>query len=133
MTVDEYFGRIDMLEAMIQAKMADREQLWAIATKTTAGADGMPHGTDVTDKVGGIGAKLADLSRQIDALIDQKANMEKVLEKLRPNEYKALHRYYILGLTWEAAAEDMNISTATVYRYREKGLENLKLIVNDIE
>ena len=132
MTVDEFFGQIEMLEALVQAKMVDYDRLWAIATKTTPGMDGMPHGTNITDKVGGIGARLADLSREINALIDSKSELVKVMQKLPPNEYKALYRHYVLGMTWEAAAEDMYISPATIYRYREKGRENLKVIVNDI-
>lgn len=133
MTVDEYFGRIDMLEALIEARIADYERLFAIATKMTAGMDGMPHGTEVTDKVGGIGAKLADMSRQIDTLIDQKADAVKVMENLHPNEYKVLYRLYVLGMTWEQVAEDLHIGTTTVDRYRKIGLENLKSVVYGLE
>ena len=133
MTLDEYFGRIDMLEALIQARLADYEKLFATATKMTAGMDGMPHGTEVTDKVGGIGAKLADYSRQIDMLIDQKAETVKIMEKLKPNEYSVLHRLYVLGMTWEEAAEDLHIGTTTVDRYRKSGLENLKSVVSGLE
>ena len=133
MTLDEYFGRIDMLEALIQARLAEYEKYFATATKMTAGMDGMPHGTEVTDKVGGLGAKLADMSRQIDALIDQKADAVKVMEKLPPNEYSVLHRLYVLGMTWEQAAEDLHICISTVKRTRKRGLENLKLTVKDLE
>lgn len=133
MTLDEYFGHIDMLEALIQARLAEYERLFAAATKITAGMDEMPHGTEVTDKVGGLGAKLADMSRQIDALIDQKADAVKIMEKLPPNEYSVLHRLYVLGMTWEQAAEDLHIGTSTVDRHRKSALENLKSVVDGVE
>ena len=133
MTLDEYLESIDKKEALIQGKVAEYEKLFSIATKMTGDADGMPHGTGVTDKVGNFGVKLAYISQQIDALIDQKADIVKIMEKLPPNEYRALHRHYVLGMTWEDAAADMYISVSTIYRLRDKGRESLRLIVDDIE
>lgn len=126
MTAEWFFNQIRKIDELIVGKKADREMLMDMATKITAGMDGMPHGTDVADKVGNIAAKLATLSSEIDALEERRERLMAVLESLPPDEYGALHRHYIRGMTWEEVAEDMNVSIATAYRYRKSGLEMLE-------
>ena len=126
MTAEWFFEQIRKLEELIVAKKADWEMLLAMGTKITAGMDGMPHGSDVADKIGNISAKMADLSSEISLLEERRDKLLKVLEELPPDEYGALHRHYIRGMTWEEVAEDMNISIATAYRYRRSGLELLE-------
>lgn len=126
MTAQMFFAEIRKIDELIVGKKADKEMLMDMATKITAGMDGMPHGTDVADKVGNISAKIADLSSEIDALNARRDELIKVLESLPPDEYGALHRHYIRGMTWEEVAEDMNVSIATAYRYRKSGLAMLE-------
>lgn len=128
MTAAAFFEEIRKLDEMIIAKKADWEALLDMGTKITAASDGMPQGTEVADKVGNISAKMADLSKEIDILEDRRDSLLKVLESLPPDEYGALHRHYIRGMTWEEVAEDMNVSVATAYRYRRSGLELLELL-----
>lgn len=126
MTAEWFFEQIRKIDELIVGKKADKEMLMDMATKITAGMDGMPHGSDVTDKVGNIAAKMAALSSEIDALEERRDKFMAVLESLPPDEYGALHRHYIRGMTWEEVAEDMNVSIATAYRYRKSGLELLE-------
>lgn len=126
MTAKWLFEQIRKLDELIVAKKADWEMLLAMGTKITAAADGMPHGSDVTDKVGNIAAKMAALSSEIDALEERRDKLLGVLEELPPDEYGALHRHYIRGMTWEEVAADMNVSVATAYRYRKSGLDLLE-------
>lgn len=128
MTADRFFEQIRKLEEMIIAKKADWGALLDMGTKITAGMDGMPHGTEVADKVGNISAKMADLSKEIGVLEERRDMLLKILESLPPDEYGALHRHYIRGMTWEEVAEDMNVSIATAYRYRKSGLDMLELL-----
>jgi DNA-directed RNA polymerase specialized sigma24 family protein len=128
MTAQWLFEQIRKIDELIVGKKADREMLMDMATKITAGMDGMPHGSDVTDKVGNIAVKLATLSSDIDALEARRDKLMAVLESLPPDEYGALHRHYIRGMTWEEVAEDMNVSIATAYRYRKSGLAMLEQI-----
>lgn len=125
-TAEWFFEQIRKIDELIVGKKADKEMLMDMATKITAGMDGMPHGTDVTDKVGNIAAKMAALSSEIDALEERRDKFMAVLESLPPDEYGALHRHYIRGMTWEEVAEDMNIGRTTVYRYRNSGLAMLE-------
>ena len=127
-TAEWFFEQIRKIDELIVGKKADKEMLMDMATKITAGMDGMPHGSDVTDKVGNIDAKMAALSSEIDALEERRDKFMAVLESLPPDEYGALHRHYIRGMTWEEVAEDMNVGVATAYRYRKSGLELLELL-----
>lgn len=126
MTAEWFFEQIRKLEEMIVAKKSEWERLLAMGTKITAAADGMPHGSDVADKIGNISAKMADLSSEISLLEERRDGLLKLLEELPPDEYGALHRHYIRGMTWEEVADDMNISIATAYRYRKSGLALLE-------
>jgi RNA polymerase sigma factor (sigma-70 family) len=126
MTAEWLFNQIYKIDELIVAKKAERVMLMDAATKITAGMDGMPHGTDVADKVGNISAKIADLTGEIDRLHERRDELMAVLESLPPDEYGALHRHYIRGMTWEEVAEDMHIGRTTVYRYRNSGLAMLE-------
>lgn len=126
MSGERLFEEIAKINELVVGKKADKEMLMDIATRITAGMDGMPHGSDVTDKVGNIAAKLATLSSEIEALEQRRDKLMAILESLPPDEYGALHRHYIRGMTWEEVAEDMNISRTTVYRYRNSGLAMLE-------
>lgn len=118
--------QIRKIDALVEGKNAERERFMDDATKMTADMDGMPHGSNVTDKVGKIAAEMATLSSEIDSLGERRKRLMAVLESLPANEYGALHRHYILGMKWEDVAEDMGVSRATVYRYRKSGLAMLE-------
>lgn len=132
-TVIEWLEKVRKLDELIDAKCAERDQLWALATKITPVVSDMPHGGGVTDKVGNIAAKLADLAQQTNDLVDQyvdyKQMVIKELEKLPPKQYGTLHRYYIQYMTWEQVAEDMDRSTMQIWRYWQDGLKNLANVV----
>lgn len=124
-----WLDQVKKLDELINAKLAERDQLWALATNITPEMTGMPHGGGVSDKVGNIAVKLADLAREtndlVDHFVDYKASVVATLEKLPPNEYGALHRHYIQYMTWEEVAADMGRCSVQVWRYRKKGLEML--------
>ena len=72
--------------------------------------DGMPHGTDVSDKVGNIAIAIADLESRIDALEDLIAeNDEKIraFANMMQDEriQMAIQMRFISGFTWSATAE----------------------------
>lgn len=131
--VISWLEKVRKLDELIDAKCAERDQLWALATKITPEVSDMPHGGGVSDKVGNIAAKLADMAKELDGLVDQYVDYKQmvisVLEKLPAKEYGVLHRYYIQYMTWEQVAEDMGVCNMTVWRYWQKGLENLASVV----
>ena len=128
--VVEWLEQVKKLDELIVAKEAERIQLWAMATKITPEMTGMPHGGGVTDKVGNIAVKLAQLAQETDAAwdryIDQKAEVIRTLEKLPANEYGVLHRKYIRYMTQEAIAQDMGYSTVQIWRIEQSALDMLR-------
>lgn len=125
---------VKKLDELIEAKTAERDKLWAMATNMTANSDGMPHAKGgVSDPVGNGAVKLRmiadEINGLIDTYIDRKQQITNALEKLPPNEYGALHRYYIQYMTWEDVAQDMNKSTMQIWRYRKKGLKILSDVI----
>lgn len=86
--------------------------------------DGMPHGTDVSDKVGNIAIAIADLEARIDALEDMIAlNDEKIRAFANTIEDEriqmAIQMRYISGFTWRDTAELMGP------RYTENSVKQL--------
>jgi DNA-directed RNA polymerase specialized sigma24 family protein len=132
--VIDWLNKVRMLDELINAKQAERDQLWTLATKVTPEVSDMPHGGGVSDKVGNIAAKLADMAGDLDDLVDQYVNYKQTvinaLEKLPPKQYGTLHRYYIRYMTWEEVAADMGVSSMSVWRYWQNGLKNLADVVD---
>ena len=133
MNAEEWLEQIKWLDERINAKLAEREQLMALATKVTPSMDGMPHGGGVTDKVGNIAVKLTTLAEETNALVDQYVDQRreviKALEQLPNNEYTVLHKHYVQFRTWESIADEMDISAMTVWRYKVSGLKNLSRVM----
>lgn len=133
MNVHEWLDQVRMLDELITARLVEKQQLWDLATKMTPNMDGMPHATGVSDKVGNVATKLADLAMETDRLvdnyIDRKHEVLDALEKLPPNQFGVLHRYYIRGMTVEQIAEDMNKSERQIMRYKGKGIKNLQSVI----
>lgn len=131
--VIDWLEKVRKLDELIDAKCAERDQLLDLATKITPVVSDMPHGSGVSDKVGNVAVKLADLARETDILVDQYADYKQMvireLEKLPAKEYGVLHRYYVQYMTWEQVAEDMGVCSMTVWRWWQAGLKNLADVV----
>lgn len=130
MDVCEWLNQVRKLDELIDAKIVERDQLFAMATRMTPNLDGMPHvkGT-VSDPVGEAVVRLVamgeEINKLIDRFVDQKKEVVRVLEQLPAKEYSVLHRYYIRYMTLEEIAADMNYSVMQIWRIKEKGLKML--------
>lgn len=125
---------VKKLDELIEAKSAERDRLWAIATNMTANSDGMPHAKgNVSDPVGNGAVKLQMMAEEINSLIDtyiyRKNQITNALEKLPPNEYGVLHRYYIKYMTLEQIADDMGYCRQQIWRFKKKGLKKLEDVI----
>ena len=131
--VIEFLENVKKLDELILAKEAERQQLWTLATRMTPGMSGMPHGGGVSDKVGNIAVKLAQLAQETNAAwdeyIEQKNHVIALLEQLPANEYGVLHREYIRYMTQEAIAQDMGYCTVQIWRIKQSALESLKHVM----
>jgi DNA-directed RNA polymerase specialized sigma24 family protein len=130
MDVIEWLSQIGKLNQMIDAKIAERDQIRLLATNTVGNLDGMPHAPGISDKVGNLAVKLVALDEEINALVDQYVDRRQeaiqMLERLPEREYGVLHRYYIRGMTWEQVADDMGYCTTQIWRIKKNGLKLLQ-------
>ena len=145
MDICELLNNLDKIQELICGKkeerkqlIEERERLIALATDTSAKMpDGMPF-TDtgiVSKKVENATiAKIAvensikDIDDAITQYINVKNTVIKALEQLPAKQYAVCHRYFIRHMTYEQIAEDLNCSTVTVWRIKEKAMKNLKEI-----
>lgn len=129
----EWLNQVRKLDELIKAKEAERVQLWAMATKITPEMSDMPRGSGVSDKVGNIASRLADLMHETNAAqdryIDQRSEVIRVLEQLPANEYGVLHREYIQYMTQEEIALDMGYSRMQIWRIKQSALKMLHNVI----
>lgn len=130
MNIDDWLNKVVWLDELVNAKIAERDDLMTLATKITPNMDGMPHGSGISNKVGNIAVKLADLAKEtdeaIDELLNHKQEVIKALQKLDPVEYLIMYKYYIQGLTLEDIAKDMHYHRVTVSNKKSEAIEHLK-------
>ena len=136
MNVEKWLNQVKMMDQLIDAKLAERDRLNALATDISAKPfDGMPHSNTgmVSQKMQDAVIKMVMLAHEIDKLIDQYIDYKKevvsMLEKLSDVEYGVLHRYYIRYMTWEQVAEDMGYSIRQIMRIKKKSLKNLEDVI----
>ena len=134
MTAHDWLCGLRDLDELINAKIEERDQVMTMATKITPNMDGMPHGSDISDKVGNAAVKLADMAVEINGLIDDlieyKQQVNTALGKLNVDDHLLLHRYYVQGMTWTDIANLMGLSTMHVWRLKVKALQNLQDVMS---
>ena len=136
MEAEAYLEQVRGLDEKIKAKIAEREQLIALATDVSSKPnDGMPFSNTgtVSQRMQDAVIKLIMLEQELNKIIDHYVDIKQEvianLEKLPPDEYGVLHRYYIRYMTWEKVAEDLGCSSVHVWRIKIKGLNILKRLL----
>lgn len=109
MRAKDFMLRPQTLELRLKNKMAERDQLKALATTMTAGAGGerVKSSGDLR-KMSTAMDRVVDMEREIDGLIDKivdaKEAITRVIEQLSATEYDVLHKRYIQGAKYEQIA-----------------------------
>lgn len=124
--VIEWLEQIAKLDVQIKAKEDEIAKRLSFATKMTASLDGMPHCGGVSDKVGDNAVKLAELSKEKEALENRKNYIIKTMQRLPANEFEVLYREFVQYMSQSQICFDMGFSRWTVWRIRNKALEILK-------
>ena len=133
MNIQEWLEQVKKFDQLIDAKIAERERLLALATNGTAKPpDGMPHGGGLpSSKVENITIKLLELVDETNALIDKYVDLKRevcqVLEKLPANEYAVIHRFYIQRKKMVNIAKELGYSECRCWQIKRKALETLEL------
>lgn len=131
MNVQEWLEQLAKIDEMINAKLAERDQVMTLSARLTPNMDGMPHVEgSVSDPVGNGAVKLAMLSQEIDKLVDQYVDYKKhvieVLLKLPAKQFGVLHSHYVRYMTLEDIAEDMGYCVRQISRIKQQALKNLE-------
>ena len=143
MTAKEYLSQARYLNARIDSKIKQLDDLNALSTSATAVLTGMPHGSNRgSSKLEDIIVKIVDLQNElnqdIDELVDLKRAIIQMIRQVPNAEQKAvLEKRYLNYLTWEQIAVDMGYSMHYLYKIHVAALKNcdemLKRIPKDIE
>ena len=117
MRAHKYLNQMNRLEAMVNNKLKEKQQVMELWMKAGDGS-------------GKARAQLRRLEREIDAAIDRLVDLRMeamdLLERLPTDEYKVLHQYYVQGRTMEVIAASQNISVRQAYNIKAKAMERIQ-------
>lgn len=143
--VKEYLWQYLWITELVDDMERDLEDLREISGSLSVNLDGMPRGTDISDRTGNAAARLADLSS---AITEEKMKREEkrweimgVISKVKdPALYKILRKRYIdfsvskkgrkYLRRWEKIAEEMDYyDLRYVYRKHNQALDEVARIL----
>lgn len=128
MKARDYLGQAFRLDQRINSKIEQVRSLNDLATKCTSTITGMPGNPNRgKDSIGDIIAKIVDLqeeiNRDIDALVDLKAEIYSVVQSIENVECRTLLELrYLSFMRWEEIAVQLNYGMENVYRLHRKAL-----------
>ncbi|HBA48374.1 MAG TPA: hypothetical protein DCZ91_11375 [Lachnospiraceae bacterium] len=128
MKARDYLGQAFRLDQRINSKIEQVRSLNDLAAKCTSTITGMPGNPNRgKDSIGDIIAKIVDLqeeiNRDIDALVDLKAEIYSVIRAIDNVECQTLLELrYLSFMRWEEIAVQLNYGMENIYRLHRKAL-----------
>lgn len=132
MTTKEYLGQISRLNRMINNKLTEIAQLKDMAVSISAPQSGeRVQTTPNFDKIGTKYAKIDEMERKIDGMVDELADKkEKIIQQIDSmedeNTYNILFARYIEKKTFEVIATEMKYSWRQVVRLHGTALKQFE-------
>lgn len=136
MTAKEYMERARYLDMQINSKIEQVRSLNELATKVTTVYSDMPHSPNRnTSRMEETVVKIIDLEseidRDIDALVNLKREIMRVVNRIEPAEYRTiLEMRYLQFKKWEQIALLMSKDLRWVYRMHGRALNEVQKIIN---
>lgn len=136
MNAKDYLSQAKYLDQSINSKIQQLGQLNDLATKATTVLTGMPHNpSGSTSQMADTVVKIIDLqdeiNRDIDTLVDLKANIMRLIKSVSCREYQTiLEKRYLCFLSWEKIAAAMDYDIRWLYRLHGKALEEVQEIMD---
>ena len=137
MNAQEYLEQIGRLDRQINSKLAILSSLENSATRTTAVMDGevVSHTRNVHALQDTI-ARIMDLREEVnddtDAFVDLKSEAEGIIHQLGDVACQtALILHYVQLETWKEVADAMFYNLRTVYKVRNRAIEELDAMIAD--
>lgn len=129
MTIEELNGYVAdyrYLES-INRRIDDLEE---ILQRTTTRLNGMPHGSDGSDKMAGIVSTILDLRAKLDERrLEIEINMQmvdKVLDALPAQQREVMRFRYVDGYSWEVVSKKTHWSVPHLFRIKNAAVERMK-------
>lgn len=129
MNAKEYLSQARYLDARINSKIKQVEQLNYLATSATSVLSGMPHNPNkATSKMADIVGKIVDLQAEInhdiDTLVDLKREIGSLIKAIPNVEYQTLlEKRYLCFQSWEQIAVDLSFSMQHTFRMHDAALK----------
>ena len=136
MNAKEYLLQYRRIVVRIRNAEQDLEALRAERESITVNMDGMPKGSDLSNKTAQLAAKLVDTEIEIlgmrSAAWSVRMDIIRTIDKLSdPAEVRLLHLRYLDGYTWERIAVDMGYTYQWVAgSLHGQALQSLEKILN---
>ena len=134
MTTKEYLNQIERLDKMITNKLAEIYQLKIMACSITVSGDSERVQTSGNqDKLGSTIAKIVDLERETDELVDSLVDKRKEILSQIDNmknidHYDVLHKHYVERRTFQDIADSENWSIRQVFNIHGRALQEFEKI-----
>ena len=130
MTAKEYMEQARYLDMQINSKIEQIRNLNELATKATTVYSDMPHSPNRnTSRMEETVVKIID--RDIDALVNLKREIMRVVNRIESAEYKTiLEMRYLQFKKWEQIALLMSTDLRWVYRMHGRALNEVQKIIN---
>lgn len=128
MTTKQYLNQVRRYDRMISNKLSEIYQLKTLATSISVATDGdRVQSSGNKDRMGNTVARLVDLERETDKLIQVYTEKRQVIisqiDSMEDmNFYDVLFHRYIEGKTFEAISEDIHYSWRQVMRIHDDAL-----------
>lgn len=132
MTTKEYLSQISRLDRMIQNKLSEIYQLKTMACSVTVSNEGERVQTSSDkDKLGSAVAKIVDLEKETDRLVDSFSDKRKhIIEQIDGIEnsdyYHVLSMRYVGKNTFEDISQKTNWSIRKVFGIHGKALQEFE-------
>lgn len=135
--VYEYLESIKKIDCILENKVLEKEELYALVTKTTQVLSDMPRGFSQSDKMANLTCEMVEIDNEIAETIKLLLNFKKeVISNLQKianvYQYETLYLLYIENKTITEVAECIGgkkgIDTVTpqwVQKLKQRGVENL--------
>ena len=135
MNAKEYLSQAKYLDARINSKIKQVEQLNYLATSATSVLSGMPHNPNkATSKMADIVGKIVDLQAEInhdiDTLVDLKRDIGGLIKSLPNVEHQTLlEKRYLCFQSWEQIAVDLSFSMQHTFRMHDSALKEIDVML----
>ena len=130
METKQYLNQILRLDRQIENKLAEIYQLRTMAESITVATDKeRVDSSGDKDKLGCIMARIVDMEREVDKMVDKRCDIVAQIDGLEDTEsYDVLAKVYILDRDLKAIAIEKSISYKTFSRLYKKALKEFEEI-----